>query len=86
MPNYWGRMGAPMIQPTKDELRQIISDQQDALANERLTVIALEASVSILKKKLDIAQRKIGETVIQAALEEAAKLLSEPQTRLLRKV
>ena len=77
MPNYWGRMGAPMIQPTKDELRRIIYDQQNALAEERVKVIALEASVSLLRKKLDIAQHKLGEIFIESQMK------SEREQRLL---
>jgi hypothetical protein len=86
MSNMWGRMGAPMVQPTKDELRQIISDQQNALANERLNVIALEGHVSTLKRKLDIAQHKLGEMVVLAALEEErANPPPESQPRFLRR-
>jgi hypothetical protein len=65
MSNDWGRLGAPMIQPTKDELRQIISDQQDALAEERAEVISLNSEVSALKKKLEIAQRLLGQQLIE---------------------
>jgi hypothetical protein len=60
-----------MIQPM-GELRQFISDQQDALARESVRVAAMEAQVLLLRKKLDNAQRKLGVIVIQVVLEEEA--------------
>jgi hypothetical protein len=73
-------MGAPMIQPTKDELRLWLSESRQEARDERQLRKAAEY-------KLNIAIRKLGEAVIEKALqEELTELESRPQPKLLRRV
>ena len=50
MSNYWGRLNAPMKQPTKDQLRQELSIQKGLRAAERLQREAAEKKVRQLEQ------------------------------------
>ncbi|MEA2772254.1 MAG: hypothetical protein QOD93_5216 [Acetobacteraceae bacterium] len=52
MPNYWGGSGAPIVQPTKHELRAIISEQLDLIAAAEADVLTLKAENLGLKSTL----------------------------------
>ena len=67
MPNPWGRMGAPMVQPTKDELRGMIRNLRDERDNERERRELLEQELKTTKSKLDEAARLLGHQVIDAS-------------------
>jgi hypothetical protein len=73
MPNYWGRSGAPMVQPTKDELRAIISEQMDALAEAEAHVLTLKVENLGLKKRLAIAEGLIGEKLLDVVVQQLAR-------------
>lgn len=79
MANYYGREGAPMIQPTKDQFRLWLSEsQREAKEERRLRKDA--------EHRLDIAIKKLGEAVIEKALQdEMATLEPPPQPKLLRR-
>jgi hypothetical protein len=64
--------GALMIQPTKDELRQIIADQQSELLSEQLSRWQAQRELEDVKKRLAIATRLVGEHVINEHLQEDA--------------
>ena len=68
MSNPWGRMGAPMIQPTKGELREIISDLQRANSELRIKLLAELTSHGLTKRKLETATRMVGELVDQSGV------------------
>jgi hypothetical protein len=55
----WGRSGAPMVQPTKDELRAII--------------LTLKAENLGLKKRLAIAEGLIGEKLLDVVAQQLAR-------------
>ena len=88
MSNMWGRSGAPMVQPTKDELRQWLSEARDHAKRERkLRNVAehkLEAATRLLgtltlEGKLTVPVERLGELVLRIAMEEEA----EPETQKL---
>ena len=55
---------APMVQPTKDELRGIIRDQQSTIRELRTSLLVEQVNHGLTKLILEIATRKIGEFVI----------------------
>jgi len=57
-----------MVQPTKDELRQIIRDLKDALREEK-------NRRRIAEIRLRIATRKIGELTIDAEFKHQAEMI-----------
>jgi hypothetical protein len=63
MPNYNGRAGAYMIQPTKNALRRWLSQARSEAEAECTRRKAAE-------RRLEIATRLIGEAVLDAALRE----------------
>jgi len=79
MANYWGRAGAPMIQPTKDELRHWLANTRTELKEER-------NQRQLAEYKLDIAKRKLGEMVLDSAIREDIALPEAPRMKLLRRV
>lgn len=80
MPNYNGRLGAPMIQPTKDELRHWLSETRVALRDERRLRAASDY-------RLRIATQKLGEMMLDAAIQEDLATVEDlPKPKLLRRV
>ncbi|MBR0773876.1 hypothetical protein JQ625_03445 [Bradyrhizobium diazoefficiens] len=62
MSNMWGRSGAPMIQPTKDELRGWLREARaDATEQRRLRKHA--------EYKLGLATRALGSLVLEGKIE-----------------
>ncbi len=81
MPNYWGRSGAPMIQPTKDELRQWLSEARADAKQQRmlrrnaecqLGVATRKLGQLVLEGKITLPVEKIGQLVVDAAMDEEA--------------
>jgi len=70
MPNYWGRMGAPMIQPTKDDIRRWLSEARTELKQERL-------QRQIAEYRLGVATRKLGELVLEGKIAVPVQTLGE---------
>ncbi len=71
MPNYYGRMGAPMIQPTKDQFREWLTESQRE--NQQLKV-----RNAVLERRLAIATRKLGESVIDSEMQRELVLADAP--------
>jgi hypothetical protein len=70
MSNPYGRLGAPMIQPTKDEIRQWLYEaRRDASLQRSLREIA--------EYKLELAKRKLGMLVLQGKIEIPVEKLGE---------
>jgi hypothetical protein len=63
MSNPWGRLGAPMVQPRKDDLWQWLREAQTDAADQRRARKAAEA-------KLEIAIRKLGELTLELGIRE----------------
>jgi hypothetical protein len=63
--NYWGRLGAPMVQPTKDELLQMIEALQKEIVSERGQRRIAELKLSTANRRLDIAARMLGEHIMR---------------------
>lgn len=61
MSNMWGRSGAPMIQPTKNELREWLSEAQEKAKTEYARRIHAEY-------ELDVAKRKLGRLVLEGKI------------------
>ena len=79
MANYYGRSGAPMIQPTKDEYREWLSETGNQLREERrLRTIA--------EYKLRIATQKLGEMVLNSAVQEDLAITEERPPPKLRQL
>jgi hypothetical protein len=81
MANYWGRSGAPMIQPTKDEIRQWLREARDECKDERRRRERAELHLNVAKRtlgqlvlagKIEVPSQKLGELVIRLAMEEEA--------------
>jgi hypothetical protein len=79
MPNYYGRMGAPMIQPTKDEIRGWLSEAREELkterslrhyAEKRLNAATYKLGLLVLEGKLEIPVEKLGALAVDLAVEE----------------
>jgi hypothetical protein len=73
--------GSYMIQPTKDELRVLLSLTQKRLneevtrreiAEHKLRVAARKLGTLVLEGKIDISAKRLGELVIQTTSEEEA--------------
>jgi len=82
MSNMWGRSGAPMVQPTKDELRLWLAESRMELKKERnvryVAEIKLETAMRklgslVLEGKIAVPVEKLGEVVLQIASEEEAE-------------
>lgn len=76
MSNMWGRSGAPMIQPTKDELRQWLHESREKAKSERSLRIHAEYKLGVAKRtlgrlvlegKINIPIEKLGQFVIDMA-------------------
>ena len=66
MPNPYGRQGAPMVQPRKDDLWEWLREaQSDAAEQRRLRKIA--------EAKLETAIRKLGEMTLDTVIKEEAE-------------
>ncbi|RTL74114.1 MAG: hypothetical protein EKK36_11450 [Bradyrhizobiaceae bacterium] len=79
MANMWGRMGAPMIQPTKDELRNWLSEARDnakhhrrlrRIAEYKLQIATRTLGELVMAGKIPLPAEKLGELVLQMAEEE----------------
>lgn len=87
MSNMWGRSGAPMIQPTKDEIRSWLAEARSDLKDERrrrrtaeykLGVATRTLGTLALEGKIAVSLEKLGEMVLALAMEhETQKLLVE---------
>lgn len=75
MSNMWGRSGAPMIQPTKNELREWLSEAQEKAKTERARRIHAEY-------ELDVAKRKLGRLVLEGKISIPAEKLGEIVLRM----
>jgi hypothetical protein len=75
MANYYGRSGAPMIQPRKDEYRQWLSEARAELKDEQRRRRSAEY-------KLDIATQKLGELVLEGKISIPTQKLGELALRL----
>lgn len=82
MSNMWGRSGAPMIQPTKDEIRSWLAEAQSDLKDERRRRRAVEYKLQIatrtlgtlaLEGKIAVPLEKLGELVLELAVEHTAE-------------
>ncbi len=92
MANYWGRSGAPMIQPTKDELRQWLSNARAEAREERAARRVAESELRtarqllgalVLDGRIAIPAEKLGEFVIRMAADDPTLLEAPPVRRLL---
>lgn len=79
MSNMWGRSGAPMIQPTKDELRTWLSEARQEAKKERnlrhvaeynLNLARRKLGTLVLEGKIAIPTERLGEMVIRMAAQE----------------
>src|SRR6202163_1117414 len=79
MPNYYGRMGAPMIQPTKDDIGGWLREAREELktervlrrcAEDRLSAATYKLGQLILEGKLEIPIERLGELAVNLAVEE----------------
>ncbi|MGJ5208164.1 hypothetical protein [Bradyrhizobium sp. HKCCYLR20261] len=70
MSNPWGRSGAPMIQPTKNELRQWLREARELTRLEQKLRNRAEY-------ELGIAKRKLGSLVLEGKIELPAELLGQ---------
>jgi hypothetical protein len=86
MSNMWGRSGAPMIQPTKDEIRGWLSETRSELKAERarrrvaeyrLSVATRKLGELVLEGKIAIPPEKLGEIVLQMAIDEVVEVEAE---------
>jgi hypothetical protein len=91
MANYYGRAGAPMIQPRKDEYRGWLHQTQRDLKDEtrRRSVAEYKLSAAmrvlgalVLDGTITVSLEKLGELALDGAMEEEAnrekqKLLAE---------
>src|SRR5258707_10295023 len=83
MANYWGRSGAPMIQPTKDELRQWLHEARAEAKEERtrrqqaeyqLGVATQVLGELVLQGKIAIPVQKLGELALQIAIDNPNRI------------
>lgn len=84
MSNPWGRSGAPMIQPTKDEIREWLAEARTNLRDEktrrrraeyRLGVATRTLGKLALEGKIPLPSvQAVGELVLQVAMEEEAEI------------
>ncbi len=81
MPNYYGRLGAPMIQPSKDQFREWLSEAQKELKEETTRRRTAERNLGVAIRKLGalaldgtiaVPVERLGELVLQIAREEEA--------------
>jgi hypothetical protein len=86
MANMWGRSGAPMIQPTKDELREwlsearadlIVEDDRRRLAEYKLSVATRKLGELVLEGKIAIPAEKLGEIVLRMTMDETLAIEAE---------
>jgi hypothetical protein len=79
MSNMWGRSGAPMIQPTKDQFREWLSEAHGQLKEERirrrlveykLNVATRKLGALVLEGKIAIPTERLGEIALQMAIDE----------------
>jgi hypothetical protein len=77
MANYWGRTGAPMIQPTKDDLRQWLREAQTELEQERTERERERNRRRSVEYRLEIAAQKLGELVLEGKITVPAQKLGE---------
>lgn len=75
MSNMWGRSGAPMIQPTKNELRQWLGEARDKAKVEQGRRFRAEY-------ELEIAKRKLGRLVLEGKIAVPAEKLGEIVIRM----
>ncbi|MBR0722059.1 hypothetical protein JQ612_07830 [Bradyrhizobium manausense] len=75
MSNMWGRSGAPMIQPTKDELRQWLHEAREEADTERGRRVQAE-------HELKLARRKLGRLVLEGKIAIPAEQLGEIVLRM----
>ena len=75
MGNPWGRAGAPMVQPTKSEIRGWLADARQELKEERKLR-------RIAEHKLRVATEKLGQLVIDGAITIPAARLGELVIRM----
>jgi hypothetical protein len=85
MPNYYGRLGAPMLQPTKDELRRRIRDLRTERDEERVQRIELQRKLDTTAERLDEAARLLGRQLIEASIKGDFILPAPEPLRLLRR-
>lgn len=92
MANYWGRAGAPMIQPTKDEIRQWLRDTRADLKDERrrreqaefrLEVATRKLGQLALEGKIVIPPEELGRLVLRMAMDEEAELVASDRPKVL---
>jgi hypothetical protein len=95
MPNYYGRMGAPMIQPTKDEIRGWLREAREELkserdlrryAEDRLSAATYKLGQLVLEGKLEISVEKLGELAVNLALEERAEARRQERQKFLAEI
>lgn len=95
MPNYYGRMGAPMIQPTKDEIRGWLQEAREELkterslhryAEDRLSAATYKLGQLVLEGKLEIPVEKLGELAVNLAIEERAEARRQERQNLLAEI
>lgn len=94
MANYYGRAGAPMIQPTKDEYRGWLKEARDELRTERrrreraeyrLGIATRKLGRLVVEGKIDVPADKLGEVVLRMAMdEEVEQEVHEPQALLVQ--
>ena len=79
MANYWGRSGAPMIQPTKDEIRSWLAEARAEAKEERtrrqvaefkLRTATKKLGELVLEGKIAIPIERLGELAIQLAIDD----------------
>ncbi len=85
MSNPFGRMSAPMIQPTKQELREIIDEQREELKQEQQRCRDLQKELDIMRRKLDAAANLLGNQLIEAKFQHEISTATT-QPRLLRRI
>jgi hypothetical protein len=92
MANYWGRSGAPMIQPTKDQFRYWLSEAREELKEERrarqvteykLRIATQKFGELVLEGKLAIPTERLGELVLRIAMENADGRVGHETEKLL---
>jgi hypothetical protein len=91
MSNMWGRSGAPMVQPTKNEIRSWLAEARNDLKDEsrrrrvaeyKLGLATRTLGTLVLEGKVAVPLERLGEIVLELAEErevarETQKLLTE---------
>lgn len=86
MPNYYGRLGARMIQPTKDQLRRTIRDLRAEREDERVQRKVLQQQLDAATDRLDEAARLLGRQLIEASIKGDFILPAPEPLRLLSRL